>query len=686
MNNRHQKKDSGVPKYQCNTPNNWKMSYIKFDKNQLVNLEYSLQREVLQTNRAGSYYCTTILGCNTRKYHGLLVCPNSELLGCKHVLLSSIDLSVVQNGSEFNLGLHKYQNNIYEPRGHKYIYAFEVENLPLTYYRVGGVVFTMERLIAEQKEQLLIKYTIIEANSHTLFRIRPFLAFRNVHQLSKSNFYTNTHFTQVEQGIKLKLYDKYPELHLQLSKNNEYIHNPDWYFDIEYEQERLRGYDYSEDLFVPGYFEFAVKKGESIILSAATFETTTKQLFNQFENEKRRKIPRNSFFGSLHNSAEQFFVKKPDGVDVLAGYPWYCGQIRQTFVALPGLFQAIEDITLIEQVIETNVAKLSNGFFSDYWGETETNLHSADISLWFFWAVQNLVDKLGGKKTVWEKYSVYFKQILNACKNSKANGIFMHADNYLLHAYIENSALTWMNATYNGHAITPRYGYTVEVNALWYNAICFALELAHYCNDNDFITQWKNVPPKLAESFVAMFWDKNKAYLADSVFETKTDWSIKPNQVISIALKYTPLTLEMKKSVLNIAQNHLLTPKGLRTLSPQSKKYRGVAGESEESREKAMHQGSVFPWLMGFFIEAYLSVYNTQGLPFVKRILDGFENEMHQGCIGSIAEMFEGNPPYKSIGAISQVWSVSEIIRAYSLIYAYYEKKNQQEKKESKNI
>ncbi|HKM94103.1 MAG TPA: glycogen debranching enzyme N-terminal domain-containing protein, partial [Prolixibacteraceae bacterium] len=299
------------------------MSYLEFDKNQLVNLEYSFQREILHSNRAGSYCCTTLSGCNTRKYHGLLVCPNHLLDGGKHVMLSSLDVTIIQHEAEFNLGIHKYFGENYHPKGHKYIRNFEMDVIPVTSYRVGGVVLTMEQLLVEEKEQVLTRYTLTEGNSPTVIRFKPFLAFRNVHTLSRSNLYVNSRYELVENGIKIKMYDGYPYLNMQTSKPAEYIHNPDWYNNIEYFKEKARGYDYIEDLFVPGYFEVEIKKGESIIFSASTFEASPKQFNRLFNAEVSKKTSSGSFFGCLQNSAEQFFVKMPEFTDLLAGFPWY---------------------------------------------------------------------------------------------------------------------------------------------------------------------------------------------------------------------------------------------------------------------------------------------------------------------------------------------------------------------------
>jgi len=646
------------------------MSYLKFDKKQLVNLEYSLQREILHSNRAGSYSCTTLSGCNTRKYHGLLVCPNNTLDGGKHVMLSSLDATIIQHETEFNLGIHKYQGENFEPKGHKYIRDFESDVIPITTYRVGGVVLTREQLLVEETEQVLIRYTLVEAQSPTKLRFKPFLAFRNVHSLSHSNLYVNNKYELAPNGIKIKMYDGYPYLSMQFSKQAEYIHNPDWYNNIEYYKEKARGFDYLEDLYVPGYFELDIKKGESIIFSAATFKATPSQFKRKFDSEVQKKTSRTSFFGCLQNSAEQFFVKTPHFTDIQAGYPWYNGRINQTFVALPGLSLAIDDPGLIKRILKTNISRLQNGLFPTKWGRFIPDYQAADSPLWFFWTIQNLVDDLDGNVEVWKKYKKPMLEILKAFKNGTDFNIHMQK-NGLICADSTGIALTWMNAYSEGRPVTPRYGNPVEINALWYNAICFALELANEAGDKNFIKAWEPVAEQTGNAFVETFWNEEKGYLADNHYHGVNDWSIRPNQVIAVALKYSPLTREMKKSILYVAEKHLLTPKGLRTLSPRDPGYKGVYEGNEQQREEAIHQGSVFPWLIGFFIEGYLNVHKQSGLSFLKKVLEGFEEEMTNGCISSIAELYNGNPPHIGKGAISQAWNIGEILRAFHNIYDY---------------
>jgi len=646
------------------------MSYLRFDKKQLVNLEYSIQREILHSNRAGSYSCTTLSGCNTRKYHGLLVCPNYTLDGGKHVLLSSLDATVIQHGAEFNLGLHKYQGEHYEPKGHKYIRDFETDVIPVTTYRVGGVVLTMERLLIEQSEQLLTRYTLVEANSPTTLRFRPFLAFRNVHSLSHSNLYANSKYETTDNGIKICLYDGYPHLHMQFSKTVEYIANPDWFKNIEYYNEKNRGYEYLEDLYVPGYFEVDIKTGESIIFSAATFEADSSTFKKKFTDELKNKTPRDSFFGCLQNSAEQFFVKSLNFTDIQAGYPWYNGRINQTFVALPGLSLAMNDPELIKQILKTNISRLNNGLFPQKWGRFHSDYAAADSPLWFFWTIQKLAKELDGNVVIWKNYKKVLVDILNAYKNGTDFNIHMQ-ENGLINADSMGIALTWMNAYSDGKPVTPRYGNPVEINALWYNALAFALELANESNDQEFVNEWTPILEKTGTSFVETFWSDEKGYLADVYYQNNADWSVRPNQVIAVAMPYSPLDKEMKKAVLSMAKKELLTTKGLRTLSPRNPKFEGTYEGSEHQREKALHQGTIFPWLIGFFIEGYLKIHQRGGLSFVRNIIDGFEEEMTNQCIGTVSEVYDGNPPHIGRGAISQAWNIGEILRAYQIIENY---------------
>ena len=648
------------------------MSNLNFTKEQLINLEYSLNKEVLRSNRAGSYINTTISGCNTRKYHGLLVCPIEKFGGEKHVLLSTLDETILENGSEFNLGIHRYQGGNYDPKGHKYIQNIEFNRIPKITYRVGNVVLTKERVLVEDEQQVLIKYTLEEASLPTKLRFKPFLAFRNIHNLSKANMFVHRKFGKVENGISVKLYDKYPDLFMQFNKKVEFIPVPDWYYNIEYLKELNRGYDYLEDLFVPGYFELPMKKGESIIFAAGTDEAKPATLKKGFTNEKGNRVERTTFLRSLDNAAEQFVMHKNAGTDIIAGFPWYESITRQTFVSLPGLCLSLNHPKSCINVLDTYLPYLKGGFFPDSITQKVPTYHSADAPLWFIWAIMKYFRKYNHATETWEKYGKAIREILNAYKNSGLKYICTTREG-LVFAQKESIPLTWMNALVDGKAVVQRDGMPVEINALWYNAISFAVELASAAGDKVFVDHWKGMIKKVGDAFVKTFWNEGHEHLADVVKDGRPDWSVRPNMVIAIAMDYSPLTNEQKQSVLNVAEKALLTKRGLRSLSPDHLRFKGVVEGGPNERENAIHQGAVWPWLTQFFVEAYLKINKKGSLTFVKKLMEGFEDDITEHCIGTMSEMYNGNPPHKAKGAISQAWSVAGVVYATHLVQNYKE-------------
>lgn len=638
------------------------MSYIKFDKKRLVNLEYSLSRELIRSNRAGAYASKTIIGCHTRKYHGLLVVPQPALDDDNHVLLSNIDETVIQHNAEFNLGIHKYPGGVYYPKGHKYLHDFSMEPIPNAVYHVGGVVLKREMLFSQTADRFMIRYTLVDAHSPTTLRFKPFLAFRNVHRLSKANVNVNNKYEKVPNGIRMKLYPGYSFLYLQFSKKVEYTHVPDWNYNIEYQMEMERGYEYQEDLFVPGFFEVGIKKGESIVFCAGTTEIETAAIKRSFTSEITKRTPRDSFENCLLNAAQQFIVRKGKRTDVIAGFPWFGRWGRDTFIALPGLTLAVNDARLFKAVIDTMVRDMQGPLFPNFGVRHHKVYNSADASLWFIWALQHYALTLDRGPEVWKDYGKKIIRILEGYRDNEAQGIRM-MDNGLIWAEQQGVALTWMDAILNGKPVTPRYGLPVEINALWYNAIRFAMELAGANGDKKFIREWKPVADKIPEAFTKTFWYEQKSYLADYVNGDFRDVSVRPNQVIATSLPYSPLDEEKRKKVLDVVQRELLTPRGLRSLSPKNPLYKGVCHGDQKTRDEAYHQGTVWPWLLGHFVEGYLKLYGKSGLPFVNKLYRGFEEVINEHGIGTISEIYDGDPPHMARGAISQAWSVAELLR-----------------------
>jgi predicted glycogen debranching enzyme len=646
------------------------MGYLNFDKEKLVNLSYSLERETLRTNRGGAYSSTTLAGCNTRKYHGLLIVRIDELDGGKHVLLSSLDETIIQHEAQFNLGIHKFPGDFYEPKGHKYIRKFEFDTIQKHTYRVGGVILTRTRLLVEHENQVLVKYTLEEANSPTKLRFKPFMAFRNVHSLSKANLYANSKYTRVTNGIKMKLYEGYPDLYMQLSKECDFVSVPDWYKNIEYIKEQERGYEFQEDLFVPGYFEVSVKKGESIIFSSSTTEHNPSSFSKIYENEKKLRIPRDSFINCLLNSGKQFLWERKDGIDLIAGYPWYESMPRQTLTALPGIFLSQHNLVIFEAVLQTNLRRLKKGLLPRFAGQ-ESQYDAADAPLLVFNALQEL-RKFKSAKEIWKTYGSSLKEILNNYREGTDFNIHM-LENGLISAKQEGVALTWMDEYMNGLPVTQRGGLAVEINAYWYNAICFALRLAVDSGDKEFVKSWKNLPALVGESFLSHFWSDESGQLADYIDGDFTDWSVRPNMLLAVAQYFSPLSRTQKKMVISTVRNKLLTPVGIRTLTPEDAAYKGSSGERADAFSESAHQGAVYPYLIYPFVKTYLEVHKAGGLSFAKNCLEGFKNEMSENCIGTLSEAYEGNPPHTAKGSISQAWNVAAVICANALVEKFEE-------------
>lgn len=659
--------------YQCKLQetvpdNTQEMSYINFEKKQLINLQYSLDKELLRTNRAGAYSSSTIINTNTRKYHGLLVVPQPLIDDVNHVLLSTVDETLTVNDFDFHLSMRMYPNGHFDPKGHKYIRDFVSDPNPKLVYRLGQTVFTREAIFAENENRFLIRYTLEDSLAKSVsLKIKPFLAYRNVHSLSKANTWVESKYNEVANGTQWQMYKGYSKVFMQFSKKAKYTHVPDWYYNIEYVREAERGYECKEDLYVPGFFEVELKKGESVVISAGLEEKRPSSFKRQFTSEIKKRIPRDTFEHCLQNAADEFFVTIDKKKEVIAGYPWFGRWGRDTFISLPGLALSRGDIKTFKAVIKTMLGELKDGLFPNVGLGKKAAYNSADASLWFFWALQQYSFSVKNKSSVWKEYSKPMKQILEKYRKGTHCNIKMH-DNGLVWQGEHGKALTWMDAIVHGKAVTPRNGYAVEINALWYNAIKFSLEMATLAKDTAFVKKWKKWPGIIEESFENTFWDSSKRYLADYVNGDYKNWEIRPNMIFAVSLPYSPLSENKQHGVLDIVKSDLLTPRGLRTLSPKNTNYKGAYEGDQAKRDSAYHQGVVWPWLLGAFADAYLRLQGENGKPFIKELYQGFEKEMNKDGIGTVSEIYEGDPPHSGRGGISQAWSVAELLRINKMI------------------
>ena len=645
------------------------MSYIRFEKALMTNLQESLSKELLRTNRSGAYSCSTIVDCNTRKYHGLLVVPVPTLDDDNHVLLSSLDCSVIQHGAAFNLGLHKYQGNNFSPKGHKYIQAFDCDKVPTTVYRVGGVVLKKEVVFQHFEDRILIRYTLVDAHSSTTLQFRPFLAFRSVRQFTHENGVASRDYQEVSNGIRTCMYAGYPELYMQFSKKARFSFQPDWYRGIEYPKEQERGYASNEDLYVPGYFELPIKKGESIIFAASTSESKVRTLKKLFDEEVEERSPRDNFFHCLVNAAHQFHVRgKGDERYILAGYPWFKGRARDTFIALPGLTLSIEENDYFKEAMATAEKGLREFMECKPLTVKISELEQPDVPLWAIWCVQQYDKKAGTDDSI-TRYGKLVYDIIDYITADKHPNLKL-ADCGLLKADGREKAVTWMNSTVNGRPVVPRTGFIVEFNALWYNDLMFAVRLASEEGDVKRATRFESLAEKCKEAFLKTFMTPY-GYLFDYVSDGEQDWSVRPNMIFPVAFDFSPLSSDQKKTVLDICTRELLTPKGLRSLSPKSSGYNPMYTGPQIQRDYAYHQGTAWPWLGGFYMEACLKLYKRTRLSFIERQLMGYEDEMFNRCLGTLPELFDGNPPFHGRGAISFAVNVAEILRSLGFLDTY---------------
>jgi predicted glycogen debranching enzyme len=530
------------------------------------------------------------------------------------------------------------------------------------------VVLAVERIFSKKHARIFIKYTLVDAHSPTKLKVRPYLAFRSIHELTKENSSANTGFEEVRNGIKMKMYDGFTPLYMQFSKAVEYKHDPVWYKDIEYMKEINRGYEAHEDLFVSGYFEFNIKKCESVIFQAAIEEGSPGTFLRSFNSEMKERTPRDSFENNLANAAQQFVIKDGRNTELAAGLPWFGRWGRDTLVSVAGISLVQNDVQLFKSVLATLVKDMKNDLIPNK-GKGETaNYLSADTSLWFFRALQQYIEFTGDEDWVWRKYGPVMKSILDRYRNGiEEIGLYVD-EKGLLYAEKENIALTWMDASYNGVPITQRPGYAVEVNALWYNAVAFTMDLAKKYKDVKFVLGWNPVQRTIDGAFLEKFTHPEKNIICDFVAKDHCSWDVRPNMLFAASLPYSPLSLEQKKKILDVVKQELLTPRGIRTLSPKNAFYKSVYEGNIEARDNAYHQGTAWPWLLGAYAEAYLKIHGKSGLAEIKSIVEGFEDEMMNHGIGTISELYNGDPPHHGKGAISQAWSIAEMRRIIWLI------------------
>lgn len=636
------------------------MSYIEFDKTDLVNLDFTKEREILRCSRIGSFSNTTLSGLNTRKYHGLFIVPQDNMGGERFVLVSNLNETVIINDMDFHISIHQYKDGVIDPKGNKYLQHFTADNIPVYQFRVGKFNFTKEFLFLNDADRIILKYTILDDYESASFQFEPMLAFRNIHALTHANDAANTQPIYVDNGVGFCLYPGFSTTYIQCSETIDYQHEPAWHRNIEYEEELKRGYDGHEDLLIPGRINTHLNSKE-LYITIGTSPINPSEIAQIYKDERARHTARSSFFNCLQNAAEQFIVKRNNKTEIIAGYPWFGRWGRDTFIALPGLTLSLGRHALCKEIMDDMIADMKDGLFPNIGSGNNSAYNSVDAPLWFFRTLQLYADYTKTHRTIWKEYGDVMKNILNAYRNGTLNNIH-RLDNGLIYAGAPDLALTWMDAVVNGKPVTPRTGCQVEINGLWYNAVKFSIEMAKLAKDITFVDEWENLILDFPNVFKNAFWSKELGYLADYVDGDYKNFQVRPNMMIVTSLPYTPISEKIRQLILKRTCEELLTEKGIRTLSPNDSEYKGHYKGNQAERDAAYHQGTCWPWLLFPFTDGMLAVYQEQAIPVLQKILYKFDSCMRSYGISTIAEIADGDPPFKPNGCISQAWSVSALL------------------------
>lgn len=638
------------------------MAYIKFNKSELVNLEYALRRELIAGSSTGSYGNTTICMCNTRKYHALLAVPVYNFDGGRYVLLSSLDETLRHGGKEFHLGIHAY-GDIYEPRGHKYIRDFEMDPNPVITYEVGGMVLRKSLLFSPDSNQIMIKYTFVDAPADTTMSLSPFLAFRRTHALTHKNGEANTSYREIDNGVAYNMYGGFPDLNLQFSEKFEYSHNPLWYMGITYSDEYRRGFDCKEDLLVPGSFTFHVKRGTTVVVSASTDMVNPKGIKSRFTRVLSGMIPADSYENLLLASARMMVWNTPRGSrQIYAGYSWLKpGLLRETVIALPGIaLYGLKDRKLFEEILDSLIADNQERLFFRT-TQIEAPLLLTDT-------IQQYMHYGADPRKLWAKYGSTLKGILESYLPGKRAEAAMHP-NGLIWAQKDNVALTWMNTYIDGRPVNERPGYQVEVNAMWYNAVCFVVDMeSRYGTDEGAVSFWTSVRNSIKDNFTKTFWSDSLGHLADYVGPDGMSRETRPNQLYAVALDYSPVDEFVQAAVMRVVRRELLTSRGIRTLSPKDRRYKGVYEGNQNMRDEASYNGCTRPFLLGIYVKAAYRLFGKSTEAQAESLIEGFGEDLNVHGVGTFSEIYDGDPPHSPHGAISSALTVAEIIRVKSLI------------------
>ncbi len=646
------------------------------DQDRCRNLEAGLNLEWLVTNGRGGFAMGTANQALARRYHGLLVAAIDPPVE-RFVLLAKLDATVTIGEATFDIATNDYVGAVH-PHGYRFLESFSSRPYPTWRWRTGDAIIEQTLCMAEGEDTTFVRYRLVDG-PRLRISVRPLSTSRHFHMLTCSLDLGAPNV--ISRGDRLVFQWDGQRPSWSLSHNGTFSPMPDWYYQFFLPTEALRGYDFKQDLFCPGTIEAELRPDDPVglVFAATTQDRSWRVCDRAFAETGRLHQASITNSGapdplleSLTLAARDFLVARGDDLStVIAGYPWFGDWGRDTFISLPGLCLVpgrIDDARKIILAFADHVdAGMIPNRFPDF-GEAPA-YNTADATLWYVHAIDRYLAYSGDWTFIARRMFPVIADIIQAHERGTRHGIGAGEDG-LLAAGKPGLAVTWMDAQLAGRAVTPRIGKPVEINALWYNTLCIAAAYAECLGRTDLASRWKQAADRARVTFNERFWNGATGCLHDVIDVNgeggTADPAIRPNQLLAISLTHPVLEASRWKDVVAVCERQLLTPMGLRTLSPLDPAYVGRYGGDLASRDNAYHQGTVWPWLIGPFVTAYVKAFGGSQASRSRagEFLRALTPHINEAGIGSISEVADGDPPHVPGGCPWQAWSVAEPLRA----------------------
>lgn len=638
------------------------------DKTVLQNFSAGTEHEWIETNGLGGWASSTIIGCNSRRYHGLLVAatnPPAE----RTALVSKLDETVIVNGDRYELGVNKYPGNIVHPTGNVYLQSFVRNFFPEWVYNANGVELKKTIAMIHGQNTTVITYEVTKSIHPFTLELLPLLSVRGYHSLMHANDALSRFSTFANNIFTTKLYDGTPAINIHVPGGT-YQHQPSWFLHFNYAVEQYRGLDYEEDLFSPGNFSVELKKGDVLGVILSTEAMDGKNALQLLEQEKERremllgKRGKDETVQQLFLAADQFIVRRGDDLKtIIAGYHWFTDWGRDTMISLPGLCLSTGRFEDAKKIIAAFASSVSMGMLPNRFQDNNEppEYNNVDGTLWYFIAIQKYLEATGDREFVINEILPVLKEIIDWHFRGTRYNIHVDTDG-LLYAGEIGQQLTWMDARIGTWVVTPRMGKPVEIQALWYNALKIFAGLLKM-NEQEYDAELVELSAaKAKQSFENLFWNEAGNYLYDVIDEHgKPDESLRPNQLFAISLPYALLDGDKAFAVLEMVTEKLYTPVGLRSLPPEDVHYVHQYGGDAWHRDSSYHEGTVWSWLLGPYIDALIKTGDQQVR--AKEVIENFKYHLNEGGIGTVSEIFDADAPHHPRGCMAQAWGVAEVLR-----------------------